>query len=233
MEHRIFELFLPHLNHWGYYALLLMTFLETSAFLGLLVPGESMVVIAGLLASRGVFELGDVIWVASLGAIAGDTVGYYVGCRYGETLFLKYGRFFYFKKEHLDQANRFFKKYGGKTVFLGRFMAWLRSFAPVVAGMAEMSYPRFLFFNVSGGIAWAIVFSLLGYFLGNSWDHIKVYLDRIGILAFIAGILGVSFYLYFTKRRRMIRNKVSWIRKGLSSRVPKAWHFVKSCFRAR
>ncbi len=85
MEHRIMDFLLPHLNHWGYYVLFLMTFLETSAFLGFLVPGESMVVIAGLLASRGVLELGDVIWVASLGAIMGDTVGYFTGYRFGES----------------------------------------------------------------------------------------------------------------------------------------------------
>jgi membrane protein DedA with SNARE-associated domain len=83
MESKIIESLLPHLNHWGYYVLLLMTFLETSAFLVFLVPGESMVVIAGLLASRGVLELGDVIWVASLGAIMGDTVGYFIGRRFG------------------------------------------------------------------------------------------------------------------------------------------------------
>jgi membrane-associated protein len=79
MEKHILNIILPHLNHWGYYGLFLMTFLETSAFLGFLVPGESMVVIAGLLASRGVLGLGDVIWVASAGAIMGDTVGYFIG----------------------------------------------------------------------------------------------------------------------------------------------------------
>ncbi|MGB9590916.1 MAG: DedA family protein [Candidatus Kryptoniota bacterium] len=84
MEHRVIGFLLPHLNHGGYYALFVMTFLETSAFLGFLVPGESIVVIAGLLASRGVLELGDVIWVASLGAIMGDSVGYFIGRRFGE-----------------------------------------------------------------------------------------------------------------------------------------------------
>ena len=78
MEKYILNILLPYLNHWGYYVLLLMTFLETSAFLGFLVPGESMVVIAGLLTSKGVLELGDVIWVASFGAIMGDTVGYFI-----------------------------------------------------------------------------------------------------------------------------------------------------------
>ncbi|MBI5050205.1 MAG: bifunctional DedA family/phosphatase PAP2 family protein [Nitrospirae bacterium] len=230
MEHKIIESLLPHLNHWGYYVLLLMTFLETSAFLGFLVPGESMVVIAGLLTSRGVLELGDVIWVASLGAIMGDTVGYFIGRRFGEGFFLKYGKYFFFKKEYLDEAQGFFDKHGGKTVFFGRFMAWLRAFAPVVAGISKMHYPGFLFFNVAGGIAWAATFSLLGYFVGNSWDIIRAYLGRIGIFAFICGAIAVFLYFFLTKRKRFIKKRIGWIDRRLSSHMPKIWDFVKSRF---
>jgi membrane protein DedA with SNARE-associated domain/membrane-associated phospholipid phosphatase len=232
METKILALLLSHLTHWGYYIIILITFLETSAFLGLLVPGESVVVMAGLLAARGVLELGDVIWAASLGAVMGDTVGYFVGHRFGEGFFLKYGHYLLFKKEYLDEAKGFFDKHGGKTVFLGRFMAWLRAFAPVVAGISKMPYQRFLFFNVAGGIAWAIIFSVLGYFAGNSWSIIRVYLGRMGILAFIGG--GVTLYLYFllTKKRRVIQGNVGWIDKRLSSLMPGAWKFVKGRFRA-
>ncbi len=232
MEKHILDIILPHLNHWGYYVLFLMTFLETSAFLGFLVPGESMVVIAGLLASRGVLELGDVIWVASLGAIMGDTVGYFIGYRFGEGFFLKYGKYFFFKKEYLDEAKGFFDKHGGKTVFLGRFMAWLRAFAPVVAGISRMHYPRFLFFNLAGGIVWATIFSLLGYFVGNSWDIIKIYLGRIGIFGFICGVIIIYLYFLFTKKKRLIKEKVSWLDIRLSSQMPKTWEFVKGRFSA-
>lgn len=232
MESEIIKFLFPHLNHWGYYVLFLMTFLETSAFLGFLVPGESMVVIAGLLASRGVLELGDVIWVASLGAIMGDTVGYFIGYRFGEGFFLKCGKFFFFKKEYLDEAKGFFDKHGGKTVFLGRFMAWLRAFAPVVAGISRMHYPRFLFFNLAGGIVWATIFSLLGYFVGNSWDIIKIYLGRIGIFGFICGVIIIYLYFLFTKKKRLIKEKVSWLDIRLSSQMPKTWEFVKGRFSA-
>lgn len=232
MESEIIKFLFPHLNHWGYYVLFLMTFLETSAFLGFLVPGESMVVIAGLLTSRGVLELGDVIWVASLGAITGDTVGYFIGYRFGEGFFLKYGRYFFFKKEYLDEARGFFEKHGGKTVLLGRFMAWLRAFAPVVAGISKMHYPRFLFFNVAGGIVWATIFSLLGYFVGNSWDIIKTYLGRLGIFAFIIGAVIIYLYFLFTKKRRMIKEKIGWIDRRLYAQMPKTWEFVKGRFSA-
>ena len=232
MEKHILDIILPHLNHWGYYVLLLITFLETSAFLGFLVPGESMVVIAGLLASRGILELGDVIWVASVGAIMGDTVGYFIGHRFGEGFFLKYGKYFFLKKEYLDEAKGYFDKHGGKTVFFGRFMAWLRAFAPVVAGISKMHYPKFLFFNIAGGVAWAAAFSLLGYFAGNSWDMIKRYLGRFGLLAFICGALIIFLYFFLTKRRRLIQEKVGWIDKKMSSQIPKTWEFVKSRFSA-
>ncbi|MCL4456603.1 MAG: bifunctional DedA family/phosphatase PAP2 family protein [Nitrospirae bacterium] len=232
MESEIIKFLFPHLNHWGYYVLFLMTFLETSAFLGLLVPGESMVVIAGLLASRGVLELGDVIWVASLGAITGDTVGYFIGYRFGEGFFLKYGKYFFFKKEYLDEAKGFFDKHGGKTVFIGRFMAWLRAFAPVVAGISRMHYSRFLFFNLAGGIVWAAIFSLLGYFVGNSWDIIKTYLGRFGIFGFIIGAVIIYLYFLFTKKRRLIKEKVSWIDRRLFTHMPGTWEFVKRRFSA-
>jgi membrane protein DedA with SNARE-associated domain/membrane-associated phospholipid phosphatase len=227
METKILEILLPHLAHWGYYIILLMTFLETSAFLGLLVPGESVVVIAGLLASKGVLELGDVIWAASLGAIMGDTLGYFIGHRFGEGFFLKYGRYFFFKQEYLTEARGFFDKHGGKTVFFGRFMAWLRSFAPVVAGISKMRYSKFLGFNAAGGIAWAAIFSVLGYFLGNSWEIIRGYLGRLGFLAFIAGMAFLYAYFLFTKKRRLIQGSIGWINRSLSSHIPRTWKFVK------
>ncbi len=228
----ILKLILPHFNHWGYYLLFLMTFLETSAFLGLLVPGESVVVIAGLLAARGTLDLGDAIWVASLGAIFGDTTGYFIGRRFGEGFFLKYGRRFFFNKEYLDDTKLFFEKHGGKTVFLGRFMSWLRAFAPVVAGISKMNYPRFLFFNVAGGIVWAVVFTLLGYFVGNSWEMIRGYLGRFAVFAFICSAVAVFLYFFLTKRRRLIREKTGWIDGQLSSRMPGTWAFIKARFSA-
>jgi membrane protein DedA with SNARE-associated domain/membrane-associated phospholipid phosphatase len=232
MEKYIFNIILPHLHHWGYYVLFLMTFLETSAFLGFLVPGESMVVISGLLASKGVLEIGDVIWVASIGAIMGDTVGYFIGHRFGEGFFLRYGKYFFFKKEYLDEAKVFFDKHGGKTVFFGRFMAWLRAFAPVVAGISRMPYPRFLIFNILGGIVWATAFSLLGYFIGNSWDIIKIYLGRIGVFGFVFGVVIIFLYFFLTKRKRLLKEKIGWIDRKLSYQMPDTWAFIKARFNA-
>ncbi|TAK09154.1 phosphatase PAP2 family protein [bacterium] len=232
MEHRFLPTLLPFLYQWGYFALFLLTFLESSAFLGLLVPGESAVVIAGLLASRNILDLGDVIWVASLGAILGDTVGYALGRWFGEPFFLKQGRFFFFEKASLEEAKRFFDKHGGKVVFFGRFVAWLRAFAPVVAGISRMPYFRFLFFNVLGGILWAAAFSLLGYFVGNSWERIQGYLGQIGLVAFVIGAMALYLYFVFIKKRGWIRKKIGRIDRTLAARMPKGWDFVKDRFRA-
>jgi membrane protein DedA with SNARE-associated domain len=232
MENKILTNLLPHLNHWGYYILFVMTFLETSAFLGLLVPGESLVGIAGLLASQGLLDIGDVIWIASLGAILGDTVGYFLGKRFGAAFFLRYGRYIFFRKEYLDEAEEFFQKHGGKAVFLGRFVGWLRAFAPVVAGISRMRYPRFLFFNIIGGISWAAGISLLGYFAGSSWEMINRYLGRLGIAAFIGGAVITYAYILSARKRHPVKAKVGWFARRLAAQIPKTWDFMKARFEA-
>lgn len=228
MEDKIFEYLMIFLNHWGYSALFVMTFLEASALLGLFVPGETMVVIAGIVASKGVLDLHHVIWVSALGAIIGDTAGYFIGLYFGEKLFLKYGRHLFLKEERLEEAKGFLENHGGKTIFIGRFMSLLRAFAPVIAGMTRMSYPRFLVFNVTGGAAWAVVFSLLGYFVGNSWDSIRPYFSygaRIGMLAIATGFI----IALIVRRRDVILEKVDRVNRALSAQMPKTWGFVKSC----
>lgn len=201
MDERFLNLILPYLQDWGYYVVLVMAFLETSALLGLLVPGESVVVVAGLLAGGGHLHVTTVIVLASVGAILGDTVGYFIGHHFGESFFRRYGRYFLFKPRYLDDARTFFAAHGGKTVFLGRFVGYLRAFAPVVAGMTRMPYLSFLVANVSGGIAWATTFTLIGYFVGNNWSVIEKYLGRAGIAAFAASVAALYLYFNWAKRR--------------------------------
>lgn len=201
MDERILNFILSHLLAWGYYIVFVMAFLETSAFVGLVVPGESVIVIAGLFAGSGALNLTAVIGLASVGAILGDSVGYFIGYRFGEAFFRKYGRYLLFKPEYLDQARRFFAEHGGKTVFLGRFVGYLRAFAPVVAGMSRMPYHWFLVANVCGGVAWAATFSLIGYFVGNNWTTIEKYLGRAGMVAFAAAVVAVYLYVKFARQR--------------------------------
>ncbi len=232
MEAKIIDFFASHLHPGGYYALFIMTFLETSAFVGLLIPGESIVVIAGLFAARGTLDLFAVIGITLIGAVLGDTVGYYLGSRFGERFFLKWGPLFLFKKEYLDQTKDAFARYGGNIVFLGRFMAWLRAFAPVVAGISRMPYGRFFVYNLAGGIAWAVIFSLVGFFLGKSWNIIRIYLGRAGIIAFVAGLVLLYLYSVLHKKRPLIREKLFRTDGQLTVLLPDAWPLLKDRFDA-
>jgi len=201
------------LGSWGYLIIFLAAFLESSAFLGLLFPGESIVVIAGVLASQGYLDLGDSIAVISLGAVAGDTVGYGLGRVFGRGYFERHGRLFLIKASHLKKADDYFQRHGGKTIFFGRFIGFFRAMAPFAAGISRMPYGRFLAFNVSGGILWATTFTLLGYFFGRSWQAIEHWVGRAGIFVFFLLCLIIGFaYLYKTLLKRQ-DELYSWFRK--------------------
>ena len=122
IEAKILEYIIPNLTHWGYIVVFFMAFLETSAFVGLLIPGESVIVIAGLFAARGELKLWDVMWIASIGAILGDSVGYFIGKNLGEPFFLKYGRYIFFKREYLEHSRMYYGigNYLGKAFSIGR-----------------------------------------------------------------------------------------------------------------
>ncbi len=205
MEERVLNLILPYLTDWGCYIIFIMAFLETSAFVGLLVPGESVIVLGGFFAGMGMLNLEAIIGAGSVGAVLGDTVGYFLGYHYGESLFRTYGHYVFIHPEYLDEAKDFFARHGGKTVFLGRFVAWLRAFAPVVAGIARMPYHTFLLANVCGGVVWVTSFTVLGYFVGNNWNIIEKYLGRAGIAASIAGIVVFIAYRRIMLRQRTLK----------------------------
>jgi len=200
----------------GYLIVFLAAFLESSAFLGFLVPGESIVVIAGVLASQGYLELGDCITVISLGAVLGDTVGYSLGRTFGRDYFERHGRFLFIKAKHLDRADNYFHKHGGKTIFFGRFIGFFRAMAPFAAGISKMPYGRFLIFNVTGGVLWATSFTLLGYFFAVSWKATEQWVGRAGVFVFFLLLVFIGLtYLYkvLLKRQDAI---YSWCRDKYS-----------------
>lgn len=217
MEQRILH-FISLLGQWGYLIIFLGAFLESAALLGLIVPGETMVVIAGILASQGYFDLGDCLIVVTLGALLGDSTGFLLGRNTGREYFDRHRRLFFLKKKHLDKVDSYFQKHGGKTVFFGRFVGFLRALAPFTAGMAKMPYPKFLRYNAPGGILWAIGFTLLGYFFGRSWHLIERWAGRIGVFVFLMILVIAGFgYLY----RFGVRNQdriVAWF-KGAGLRI--------------
>ncbi len=150
----------------AFVALNVIVFVETGLLVGFFLPGDSLLVTAGLVAANPVcgWDLPLLLITLSLSAIIGDSVGYSIGFKTGPKIFCREKSFF-FNKDHLLKAQQFYERHGGKTIILARFMPIIRTFAPVVAGVGKMQYRRFLFFNIFGGIGWVFSMILTGYFL--------------------------------------------------------------------
>ncbi|MGH7549527.1 MAG: DedA family protein [Gemmatimonadota bacterium] len=213
MQERILEFLVPFLSAYGYPTLFLVTFLETSAFLGLVAPGETIIVLCGFYAYRGVLDPWAVGALAILGAIGGDQVGYLIGRTFGYGVVDRFGKYFFFDEKRLRMTERFYENHGGKTVFFGRFMSILRSFGPVVAGISGMPYSSFLPWSVLSCIIWGAVFTLIGYFFGASWDIIERYMGWGGAIGFVLGI-ALLLWLFHRKREHELEEELAPAEEG-------------------
>lgn len=176
---------------WGGYAgLFAIIFAETGLLVGFFLPGDSLLVTAGLLISSGKVPLDIALLnvLLCVAAITGDAVGYWIGRRTGHALFNR-PQSRLFRRDHLLKTREFYEKYGGITIILARFMPFARTFAPVVAGVAEMKYRRFAVFNVTGGIGWITSMTLGGYFLGRHIPGIEKNIEYIIALVIFLSIL--------------------------------------------
>ena len=149
-----------------YAGLIFIVFAETGLAAGFFLPGDSLLVVAGLFAATGKLSLAILLSTLTLAAIIGDTVGYYTGAKIGPRIFSRKESLL-FKPSHLQKAHAFYEKYGGKTIIIARFVPFVRTFAPIVAGAAQMPYRSFIFFNIAGGFLWVFSMILSGYFLGS------------------------------------------------------------------
>jgi membrane-associated protein len=179
----------------GYMGLFGIFFAESGLFFGFFLPGDSLLFTAGFLASQDVLNLLVVLIGCFIAAVAGDSVGYTFGRRVGAALFKREDSTF-FKKKYLKQAHAFYEKHGNKTIVLARFVPIVRTFAPIVAGAAEMNYRHFLTYNIVGGILWAIGVTLAGYFLGSVIPDVDKYLlPIIIVIVFVSVLPGVLHVL--------------------------------------
>ena len=174
----------------GYLGIFAIVFLESGLLIGFFFPGDSLLFTAGFLASQGFFDIRILIAGCFAAAVAGDTIGYLIGAKLGPKIFKKDNSILFHKK-HLERAQRFYDKHGGKTIILARFIPVIRAFAPVVAGAGKMDYKKFLTFNLVGGVLWAIGVTLAGYYLGSLIPDVDKYLLPIVGLIVIASILPV------------------------------------------
>ncbi|HOC44016.1 MAG TPA: DedA family protein [Thermoanaerobaculales bacterium] len=150
---------------WTYGIMFVVIFLETGLVATPFLPGDSLLFAAGAFAALGALDVKLVLILLAAAAILGDTANYWIGRKVGPRVFKEDVR--WLKKEYLERTHRFYEKHGGKTIVLARFIPIIRTFAPFVAGIGTMSYPRFLAYNVFGGCLWVVAFVLSGYFFGN------------------------------------------------------------------
>jgi membrane-associated protein len=178
----------------GLAGLTAIVFVETGLLVGFFLPGDSLLVTAGLFAARGDLEVVPMIVVLSIAAIIGDTVGYNIGARAGPKLFTRPDSLL-FNRKHLITTKEFYERHGPFTIVIARFIPILRTFAPVVAGIGAMEYKRFIVYNVAGGIGWVITTVLGGYFLGqmvpNIHDHIHKVIAIVIVLSLLPAIIKV------------------------------------------
>jgi membrane protein DedA with SNARE-associated domain len=188
------------LGHWSYLIIFLAAALECAAFLGVLVPGESIMLASGFFAQQHLLELDATIVVGILGATLGDNIGYQLGCRLGREWLLRHGARFRLRPARLAKAEAFFKRHGAKAVFFGRFVGFARALVPFVAGTSRMRYRQFLVYNAAGAVLWTLGTVLLGYFLGASWHVAERWINRTGLI--VGGILLAAVLGVFLRRRR-------------------------------
>lgn len=177
----------------GLAGLILIVFAETGLMVGFFLPGDSLLITAGIFAARGDLDITWLNLALIAAAIAGDATGYWIGYRAGQALYRRPNSFF-FRREHLIRTHEFYEKHGGKTIVIARFMPILRTFAPVVAGAASMTYRRFASYNVVGGIGWVTSMTLTGFFLGRTLpdidQHIHLLVAAVIFLSLLPGIVA-------------------------------------------
>lgn len=204
----IFNSFFEHLYNleelirWGGYAVLTaIVFAETGLLIGFFLPGDSLLVTAGIIAATGELNIVVLNLLLMAAAIIGDSVGYAVGRKAGPRIFTREKSLF-FARDHLLRTRAFYEKHGGKTIVLARFIPFARTFAPVVAGVGAMSYRRFVAYNVFGGIGWVASMTLIGYFLGNAIPDIEKHIHKVVAIVIFLSILPVIVEIAKARLRR-------------------------------
>ena len=193
---------LDALIRWGgYFLLVAIVFTETGLLVGFFLPGDSLLITAGLVAATGALNIWWVNVLLIAAAVTGDSVGYAIGARLGPALFTR-EKSLLFNPRHVERTREFYARYGARTIVIARFVPIIRTFAPVVAGVARMEYRRFLLFNVAGGIGWVLSMTWAGYLLGSLIPNISQYIHVIVIVVIVLSCLPILFELQRARGRR-------------------------------
>lgn len=196
--------------HYGGLALLLfIIFAETGLFFGFFLPGDSLLFVAGLMCGSPIFDVNIYTLIISLiiAGILGNFVGYYFGKKTGPVLFRRDDSFF-FKKKHVNAAKEFYNRYGGTAIVLGRFLPIIRTFVPIMAGVVNLDFRKFVIFNIVGCVAWILSMVLSGFFLGKAFPTLQNNLEYIVITIILISMIPVVFtYIKEHRRTKSEENK--------------------------
>lgn len=184
----------------GYFLLFVIVFAETGLLAGFFLPGDSLLFVVGVLCGAGKLNFLLVNGLLMVAAISGDAVGYFLGRSAGRAAFKRPDSRL-FKREYLERTQAFYEKYGGKTIIYARFVPIIRTFAPFVAGIGQMSYPKFLSFNVFGGIGWVFGLTGLGYLVGDL-PFVKKYFDKVILAIILVSVLPVLIEAWKARGKR-------------------------------
>ena len=185
----------------GYVALVAIVFTETGLLIGFFLPGDSLLITAGLVAAAGGLDIWWLNGLLIVAAIVGDSVGYAIGYRTGPRIFTRDDSR-WFNKKHLVRTREFYERHGGKTIVLARFIPIIRTFAPVVAGVGQMEYRRFLVYNVLGGIGWVTSMTWAGYLLGQVIPDIGRYIHVVIVVVVILSFIPIALEWWKARSRR-------------------------------
>ncbi|HEY8483221.1 MAG TPA: DedA family protein [Longimicrobiales bacterium] len=200
MEDFLLHDIIPLLIAVGPWIVFLVALGETAAFIGLLLPAEAIVLVAGFLAERGVFAVEEILGSAILGGFAGDQAGYLLGRHGGGRIVMRPGRIGRLWQRHQEMAGEMFRRHSALAVTIARLFSFVRTFMPWFAGMSRMSYPRFVVFDLLGVVVWAGGSVALGYLAGESWHLVAGMLGTAGALALAVVVAGVA--IVGLRRRR-------------------------------
>jgi len=194
---------LDDLIRWGGYVVLVaIVFTETGLLVGFFLPGDSLLITAGLVAAGGGLNIWWLNGLLIVAAIVGDSVGYAIGWRVGPRLFTR-EKSLVFNPRHVERTRRFYERHGSKTIVIARFVPIVRTFAPVVAGVGQMQYRRFLLYNILGGVGWVLSMTWAGYLLGRAIPNVDRYLHVIVIIVIILSVIPIGVEILKERRRRV------------------------------
>ncbi len=192
---------------YGYYIVFLGLLLENSAFIGLVWPGETVLLAASFFAARGDLNIILVIIYGIFGALIGNNIGYFLGLKGGRPFIVKFGHRFFISEAKIKAAEEYFNSHGGKTVFIGRFATGIRVFVSLLAGASRMNYGKFFIYTLLAVVIWTVGIGVAGYLFGQNWEQLLKVIERIGwgtLALIIIAIVGVYLYKKMRSKKRQL-----------------------------